>query len=325
VERSEGFWSFSHLTFQEYFTAKWFCDRADWQGLTSHITEKYWREVFLLVVGILPSTEFLLRLLKQRVDALIAADEKLQQFLTWVSQKSQPFQGYYKLAAVRALYFLFFQLETTFDTATMPVIELTLSHTLDPRIEFTPKAYVNTESNGSSTDTVTAKVSVEFSYNLYSNLAVDLCLSLALAYALVLTFDLKFAHSVPDITGLITFKFDINVELKQSLQQLQKQLPNRQEKRFREWWKAKGQAWAKQLRSVMIKHCYIGRDWRLSNEQKKFLQWYYDANETLVYCLNSGCMVSDEVRKEIEETLLLPVDDIKKRQQRMQVADIADE
>jgi predicted NACHT family NTPase len=325
IEQAQQIWSFSHLTFQEYFTAKWFCDRADWEGLVSHLTEKQWREVFLLVVGMLPNTEHLLLLMKQRVDAIIAADEKLQQFLTWASQKSQLFQWYYKPAAVRALYLLFFQLETTFDTATIPIIELTLSHTLDPRIELTRKAHVNTAPNGSSTSTVTAQVSFEFSYNLSRNLAIDLCLSLAIAYALVLAFDLKFANFVPDITYFLTFKFDINAELKQLLQQLQKQLPNRDEERFTVWWKTKGQAWAKQLRSVMIEHRNIGHDWRLSNEQKKFLQWYYDANETLVYCLNSGCMVSDEVRKEIEETLLLPVDDIKKCQQRMQVADIADE
>jgi hypothetical protein len=33
--------------------------------------------------------------------------------------------------------------------------------------------------------------------------------------------------------------------------------------------------------------------------------------------MNSGCVVSDEVREEIEETLLLPIADIEKRQQQM--------
>src|SRR5919199_5387130 len=48
IERAPEIYSFSHLTFQEYFTAKWFCDRADWYGLSKHVREKRWREVFIL-------------------------------------------------------------------------------------------------------------------------------------------------------------------------------------------------------------------------------------------------------------------------------------
>jgi hypothetical protein len=40
---------------------------------------------------------------------------------------------------------------------------------------------------------------------------------------------------------------------------------------------------------------------------------YYDANELLVACLNSGCLVSNRVREEIEETLLLPIAEIENR------------
>ncbi len=70
-----------------------------------------------------------------------------------------------------------------------------------------------------------------------------------------------------------------------------------------------------QLREVMIEHRNIGHDWQFSNSQKKLLQQYYDANKLLVDCLNSDCYVSREVRQEIEDTLLLPMSEIKKRQQ----------
>jgi predicted NACHT family NTPase len=49
--------------------------------------------------------DYLLRLMKQRTDALVASDEKLQQFLMWVSQKSISVKVPYKPAAVRAFYF----------------------------------------------------------------------------------------------------------------------------------------------------------------------------------------------------------------------------
>jgi predicted NACHT family NTPase len=51
VERARGIYSFSHLTFQEYFTARYFVENSGshaLEKLTNHITEKRWREVFLL-------------------------------------------------------------------------------------------------------------------------------------------------------------------------------------------------------------------------------------------------------------------------------------
>jgi len=86
-------------------------------------------------------------------------------------------------------------------------------------------------------------------------------------------------------------------------------------KKFEQWCKASGQAWMEQLRDVMIKFRNIGHDWQFSNAQKQLLQQYYDANKLLVDCLNSDCYVSREVRQEIEDTLLLPISEIEKRQQ----------
>jgi predicted NACHT family NTPase len=60
VERARGIYSFSHLTFQEYFTARYFVESSDPQALenlSSHITEKRWREVFLLTTEMLPNAE----------------------------------------------------------------------------------------------------------------------------------------------------------------------------------------------------------------------------------------------------------------------------
>jgi predicted NACHT family NTPase len=91
VERARGIYSFSHLTFQEYFTAKGIVNNYEAQALekmVSHITEKRWREVFLLAVGMLQNADKLLVLIKQQVDGLLAEDEQLQQFLVWVNQKS---------------------------------------------------------------------------------------------------------------------------------------------------------------------------------------------------------------------------------------------
>ena len=100
------------------------------------------------------------------------------------------------------------------------------------------------------------------------------------------------------------------------LQKLREQLPSGQDsKEFEKWWLANGKAWREELRLLMIKDRNIGHDWQFSNEQKELLQQYYDANKLLVDCLNSDCYVSREVRQQIEDTLLLPIAEIKQRQQ----------
>ncbi|MBD2168927.1 NACHT domain-containing NTPase [Calothrix membranacea FACHB-236] len=112
VERARSIYSFSHLTFHEYFTARkivtssnpYELDDKTLQALATHIKEKRWREVFLLTVGMLESADSLLQLMKQQIDALLATDEKLQQFLVWVGLKSNSVEAPYKPAAVRAFY-----------------------------------------------------------------------------------------------------------------------------------------------------------------------------------------------------------------------------
>ncbi len=68
IERAKSIWSFSHLTFQEYFAGKHIVDNltpeAAFQALANHITEPRWREVFLLVVEMLTNADSFLQLMK---------------------------------------------------------------------------------------------------------------------------------------------------------------------------------------------------------------------------------------------------------------------
>jgi hypothetical protein len=55
VERARQTYSFLHLTFQEYLTAKFIVDNGSVEKLIKyHLTNKKWREVFLLISGLLP-------------------------------------------------------------------------------------------------------------------------------------------------------------------------------------------------------------------------------------------------------------------------------
>ncbi|CAN1213601.1 NACHT domain-containing NTPase [Tumidithrix helvetica PCC 7403] len=110
TERARGIFSFSSLAFQEYFTARKIVASHNLRsleqalgGLVKHIDDPHWREVFLLTASMLRSADSLVQLMKQQIDALVAQDPYLQEFLKWGSQKTQitPVE---KDATIRAFY-----------------------------------------------------------------------------------------------------------------------------------------------------------------------------------------------------------------------------
>ena len=78
VQRAKGIYSFSHLTFQEYFTARYIVEHAQEGALTAlveqHMDEDSWREIILLTAEMLESADGLVRLMKRRVDILARSD-----------------------------------------------------------------------------------------------------------------------------------------------------------------------------------------------------------------------------------------------------------
>ncbi|WP_414582720.1 NACHT domain-containing protein [Scytonema sp. PCC 10023] len=283
VERAKGIYSFSHLTFHEYFTARELvvCKQSSeeaLQNLVTHMMEKRWREVLFLALGMSPSADRLLLLMKEKVDGLVTADKKLQQFFMWVSQKSSSVDVPYKPGAVQAFYF-----ESDLE--------------LDRHLNFAREL---------ARELVRAR---DLTRDDDCDLDLDRALSLALSHAR--EFDLKCALSLA-LDRALDYALDIN--LKQALQQLKEKLPNSKDsKKIQQWWQANGQAWIEQLRIVMIKYRNIGYDWQFSGQQKELLKQYYDAIKLLVDCLNSDCYVSREVRQKIEDELLLPIAEINKR------------
>ena len=100
VERAKGIYSFSHLTFQEYFTARKIAESPgirSLQNLAKHITENRWREVFLLATLIMEDASILLALMKQEIDNIVANNYKIQDFLGWVVKMSNSFEMKYKV------------------------------------------------------------------------------------------------------------------------------------------------------------------------------------------------------------------------------------
>ncbi len=274
VERARGIYSFSHLTFQEYFTARQFKEKSEgeFSDLVCHITQKRWREIFLLTVGMLKNADKLLQAMKKEVDCLLAQDEELQQFLNWVEQKSRSVDAPYKPASIRAFYFYLYyfanDLDHSLDRNFNP------DNTLDLALDRALAVKFSSASSQASSSRI------DFYRNFDRFRVFDRVLILA--------------H---------------DSELQQKLREIKDKLPYIDSwEGYKQWWKDNGQTWIDQLSAVMIQYRNIGHNWQFTRTQEKLLQQYYDANILLVDCLNSDCYVSREVRDDIEATLLLPYD-----------------
>ncbi|WP_138500673.1 NACHT domain-containing protein [Nostoc sp. PA-18-2419] len=104
VERAEDVFSFSHLTLQEYLTAQYIDDHRQVEKLvTEHLTDKRWKEVFLLVAGLMRGgADDLLVLMEKEAQKYINTP-KLQALFNWAEQVTAGSPGDFKPVGKRAV------------------------------------------------------------------------------------------------------------------------------------------------------------------------------------------------------------------------------
>lgn len=105
VERARDVYSFSHLTFQEYLTAKYIVnnDQVTWL-VNKHLTDERWREVFLLVAGLMrgrQGADTLLEVIERRSTVLLKG-ESLKYLIAWAITATAQSANTAKPAAKRA-------------------------------------------------------------------------------------------------------------------------------------------------------------------------------------------------------------------------------
>lgn len=91
VQRAQNTYAFAHLSFQEYFTAKYIATEQSTRKLThlmTHITNKRWREVFLLTASLLDNASLFVARFYYATTNLIRPDDDLNQLITWANLKT---------------------------------------------------------------------------------------------------------------------------------------------------------------------------------------------------------------------------------------------
>jgi predicted NACHT family NTPase len=248
VERARGVYSFSHLTFHEYFAAYEITNRKDFDDLVQHLTESRWREIFLLAVEMSENPNELLQLMKARIDQLAIADPQLQDFLCWLHHKSISVTADLAKSVLCAFY-MDLEVVRNFKQANRL---LDLARALQP--------------------------------NLMRLLSADLVLDLALD-RLLMFIDYVEAVEQPYLAlqRVIHRAIARAVEkpkLARALDRFKAELP--EELSFDSWWKRNGHIWSEQLRNTLISERNIG--YQRSFES---LKQYYDACCLFADCINS--------------------------------------
>jgi hypothetical protein len=113
VERKRDIYSFSHLTLQEYLTAKYIDDHQLIEKLVvKHLTDERWKEVFLLVAGLMRGgADKLLLAMEKEAQKFIKSRKfpnpfrtsKLEALLRWAEQVTHESERYYKPVGKRAV------------------------------------------------------------------------------------------------------------------------------------------------------------------------------------------------------------------------------
>ncbi|MBI4782184.1 MAG: hypothetical protein HY785_12805 [Oscillatoriophycideae cyanobacterium NC_groundwater_1537_Pr4_S-0.65um_50_18] len=298
VERARDIYSFSHLIFQEYLTAKHIVASLTLgnhptllQAGSQHFADPVWRNVLLLAANLL-DTKGLLSTLKQQIDGALKG--QLRPSLNWATPESVALQPssypsnplLYHPTAVRAFYFSLIQDQ-----------DVSLAVRLDHRLL--------TE--------------------LEPNLLLDLELTRILAVGQSLTTTATASQILKLYRSLeVDQQFQLTPTLAQSLRALQSQFPiGQSDTTLVHWWQAQGQNWLRGLGKTLLeewqeqgqnwqlklRHCLkqyrnLAEDWQFSQQHRSRLQHYYRVHTFLLDCLQGDRQVTDTYRHQLEATLL---------------------
>lgn len=323
VERAREIYSFSHLTFQEYFTARKIINSCNpyslsdkaLQSLASHITESRWQEVFLMTVEMLPKADCLLLLMKKQVDEIVANDDKLQRLLAWGNEKSLAFtinvSCYKSILGVYHFTFYFAILLSVSITSENiinnsqclnivimvlnTVIEIFHGNLID--IEIVKQSKIKTFGYVSAFDIERSYIelnnpSQKGIFRAYHQIFISFVKIIkALEYGCLAFYDSQGLKELQAIRNYIVHNHSYEKELDNSLE-------------------GNNQILIKKLNDVIKNHLGIPSNLQFNLQQTKLLQQYLDANLLLILCLKSDAYITPKVRSYIEETLLLPIAEI---------------
>jgi predicted NACHT family NTPase len=274
VERAQGVYSFSHITFHEYFVARQFIFRNVNQDekldeLMKHLCERRWREIFLLSTEMLSDASCWLQKMHQRIETLVEEDQQIRTFLEIVRTRSiAPEYQFIDPAAARAFHF-------DNDSEIDPKFRLALR--IDPQ--------------------AVLLVCANFWARIL-DLEIPAAIAMAQTHRLKIL-EAKSANQAMLIAIRIAIQSDrLPSPEKPVLTKLLRQVSKTSEKQ-----KIAKVAQEAHYRARQLK-AHIFKPWFFSPGQQEILKNYYFANLLLVDCLKSDICLLAESRKALKASIL---------------------
>lgn len=277
VGRTEDVYSFSHLTLQEFLTAKHIVDNnIDIEELiTKYLCDHRWREVFLIFAGLRKSDDLLLKM-EQQIQTYVATP-KLQNLLIWVKQITNSSEGNFKPMGKRANAF-----------ANVTAIAVAVANIFD---YFTTIAITNNNA-------------FAFDYSFYNAFAFEIAIVYGNVNANINTQDYAIDKFVKYAQLLERFQIykDVNfTEIIARLNQLKNQVPddNKSDDVQRNFSQCLIKIW---LEAFHLTPEIID----LSAEELNGLDNYFYANFLMIQCHEAAVRVSTHTWESIEQRMFLP-------------------
>lgn len=281
VERAYGIYSFSHLSFQEYFAAKAISSEYELERLQlvfEQVRNKQWNEVFLLAVNMSSRADGLVKLMKLKTDEMLLAQPHLVRFLVWLNHKALQIYQVLQESVKRPLYFVrafYFIYSFSREDVISPLNSMPTHPEMD--LDRSLITVLNTLVRASHLPVSSPELP-----KLLKKLEVEL-------------------QAVNRIVQLTTFSG--KEAFQRGWQPILEALQQLLQRDIHESWLADLQGFVQQLRSHLITHRDIGHDWNFDESEITTLKEYYNANQLLLDCLNSDCYVSRQLQKQIKDML----------------------
>lgn len=289
VERAEEVFSFSHLTLQEYLTAQHIDDKRLIEELvTAHLTDKRWKEVFLLVAGVMRGGADDLLLLMEKEAQKYINTPKLQALLKWAEDVTVGSDGNYKPVGKRAVAIAN---ANAIAYAYAYAITYTISNTI---FDFFSNANAIAITYAISNAIANANATAY----LYTN-AIAYAIANIYAYTIAIA-NTKAIFYIGAVEKLKIFNLNLTA-LTNQLEALNTKIPdNKQPREVRE-------NFAKNLTQTLLDGFNLTSNMvNLSKEEIKSLDNYLYANYLIIQCKDAAVRVSRETWKAIEDRMLLP-------------------
>ena len=273
-------------------------------------------------------------LMKQTIDDSVREDEKIQEFLVWLYEKTSSLKSPYQESALRAFYCDVVEGITSAYYATASegssvTVNRKISRLLDTNLDkdIDEARRIGLELSKSEYDSITynprelSKFDVpRLIYQAETLPAINIAFDKDVAIACKQRYPdngYEFDRGYPEngylgrSVALLVRSSDF--DLKEQLRYIMVGFPNAERGEY--FYEMRLKEWRQSLSSCLSCYRNLKLDWQFSDEQKQLLDKYYAANQLLLDCLQAS-NASPEVTKEIQYSLLLPTVELERRKTR---------